>query len=305
MTTTAPESAAALVRILRDRFRSAGLDTPELDARLLVALALDLSPDRLPFLGREAVSPAVRARADAFARRRLDGEPVGRIRGEREFWSLPFRLSPATLEPRADTETLVATALALVAGRAPGRPLRLADIGTGSGAILVALLHELPEAIGTGIDISAEAVETARENAFSAGVAGRALFAVGNYLDALAPGVDLLVSNPPYIPSAEIATLAREVRAHDPLRALDGGPDGLDAYREILAAAPAVLAPDGILLLEIGAGQEDDIARLAETAGLPVIGHHRDLAGHVRVLECRPGRNTDGTFDLGKRSRTR
>lgn len=305
MTGPGRESAAALVRILRDRFRSAGLDTPELDARLLVALALGIAPERLPFLGSDPVGATVHAAADALARRRLSGEPVGRIRGSREFWGLPFRLSPATLEPRADTETLVAAALGAVAGRAPERGLRIADIGTGSGAILVALLHELPGAFGTGIDISPEAIETARENADAAGVGARALFAVGSYLDALAPGVDLLVSNPPYIPSAEIETLALEVRAHDPRRALDGGPDGLAAYRAILAAAPMVLAEDGVLLLEIGAGQEGDVGGLADAAGLPVIGHHRDLAGHVRVLECRTGRNTGGTFHLGKREGTR
>ncbi len=305
MTAAGSESAAALVRILRDRFRAAGLDTPELDARLLVALALGIPPDRLPFLGQEPVTATVRAAAEALARRRLSGEPVGRIRGEREFWGLPFRLSPATLEPRADTETLVATALALVTGRPADRPLRLADIGTGSGALLVALLHELPQAIGTGIDISPQAAETARQNAIAAGVGGRALFAVGNYLDALAPGVDLLLSNPPYIPSAEIETLAPEVRDHDPRRALDGGADGLAAYRAILAAAAAILAPDGILLLEIGAGQEADVGALAEGAGLPVAGHHRDLAGHIRVLECRRVQNTGATFDLGKRAGTR
>ncbi|MGH2341310.1 peptide chain release factor N(5)-glutamine methyltransferase [Segnochrobactraceae bacterium EtOH-i3] len=281
------ESAAALVRQLRDRFRVAGLMTPELDARLLVALALGIPPERLPFLGQEPVSTAVRTAAEAYARRRLSGEPVGRIRGVREFWGLPFRLSPATLEPRADTETLISAALALMADGTPERPLRIADIGTGSGAILVALLSEWPHAIGTGIDISAEAIQTARENAVAAGVGGRAFFAVGNYLAPLAPGYDLIASNPPYIPAAEIATLAPEVRDHDPRRALDGGVDGLDAYRAILAAAAGRLTAGGLLLLEIGAGQEHDVGRIAETAGLPVCGHHRDLAGHVRVLECR------------------
>lgn len=290
------ESAAALIRTLRDRFRIAGLDTPELDARLLVALALDIPPDRLPLLGSDPVPTAARERADAFARRRLAGEPVGRIRGVREFWGLDFRLSPDTLEPRADTETLVAAALALRPERSAGHGIRIADIGTGTGAILVALLSEWPDARGLGIDISPQALETARENAEAAGVGARALFAAGDYLAPLAPGFDLIVSNPPYIASAEVDTLAPEVRCHDPRRALDGGADGLDAYRAILTAARPALAADGVLLLEIGIGQDPAVGMLAAAAGVPVAGHHRDLGGRIRVIECRPARNTDGIF---------
>jgi len=183
-------------------------------------------------------------RLEDFMRRRLAGEPAARILGSKEFWGLPLKLSPATLVPRPDTETVVELALEMLrADGVAGRSLRIADLGTGTGAILLALLSELPAAQGTGTDISAEALETARDNAARLGFSDRAAFVRCDYASALSGPFDLIVSNPPYVRSADIATLAPEVRDHDPLAALDGGADGLDAYRALIAQAACVLAP--------------------------------------------------------------
>ncbi|KMO27620.1 SAM-dependent methyltransferase, partial [Methylobacterium tarhaniae] len=171
------------------------------------------------------------------------GEPVARIIGAWEFWGLPFGLSSDTLVPRPDTETLVEAALGL--GLGPDAPHRLADLGTGSGCILVALLTEWPQAVGLGIDRSPGACVTARANAARNGVADRAAFAVGDWASALSGPFDVVVANPPYIASEVIAGLSGEVRDHDPRLALDGGADGLDAYRTILAQVPRLLAPGG------------------------------------------------------------
>ena len=186
------------------------------------------------------------ARLAEYARRRLAGEPVARILGEKEFWGLPLQLSSATLVPRPDTETVVELALQLLrAGGDLDRPLRIADLGTGSGAILLALLSELPAAQGFGTDISEAALQTAGANAARAGLSGRATFIACDYASGLAGPFDLIVSNPPYIRSADIDGLAAEVRNHDPMAALDGGADGLDAYRALIPQAAGLLAPGG------------------------------------------------------------
>ncbi len=215
-------------------------------------------------------------------RRRLAHEPVGRILGEREFWGLTFRLSPGTLEPRPDTETLVEAALAALRDR--GAPLRILDLGTGSGCILVALLSELPEAQGVGSDRSHDALLTARGNAERNGVGGRAHFLAGDWAAALATRFDLIVSNPPYIPSSEIAGLAPEVSRHDPLAALDGGPDGLDAYRAIIGELPRLLAPRAVAAIEIGHHQAAAVGALAAGRGLALCRLAQDLGSRDRVL---------------------
>jgi release factor glutamine methyltransferase len=208
-------------------------------------------------------------RLESFAQRRLAGEPVARILGHKEFWGLSLQLSAATLVPRPDTETVVE--LALEAIRAAGAidcPLRIADLGTGSGAILLALLSELPQARGFGTDISAAALQTATTNAVQAGVADRASFIVCDYASGLSGPFDLIVSNPPYIRSADIIGLATEVRDHDPMAALDGGADGLDAYRALIPQAAALLTVGGALIVEAGQGQSSDIEALMKAAGL-------------------------------------
>lgn len=219
--------------------------------------------------------------ADA-ARRRLRREPVARILGHREFWGLRFALSAHTLVPRPDSETVVATALRLVADR--GAPLRLLDLGTGSGCLLVALLCELPRAVGLGVDRSPEALGIARANALRNGTGGRALFALSDWGAPAAGPFDLVLANPPYIATDAFDGLDPEVRDHDPRAALDGGPDGLACYRAILAEAPRVLARDGRAVLEIGFDQERAVRALVERAGLTVLEGARDLGGHVRAL---------------------
>lgn len=226
------------------------------------------------------------ARLEDFARRRLDGEPVARILGTREFWGLPLKLSAATLVPRPDTETAVALALEMLrAVPRPDHPLRIADIGTGSGAILLALLSELPDAFGVGTDISEDALQTAHRNAVDLGLADRAGFVACDYTAALAGPFDLIVSNPPYIRSAEIAGLATEVRDHDPRAALDGGTDGLDAYRALIPQAARLLAPAGVLVVEAGQGQSADIEGFMTATGLTLpVAAKADLAGIRRAV---------------------
>lgn len=278
-------TAGLLHADVRRRFRAAGLATADLDARLLVAAALGVAPGRLVLDADRPVEDGAAATAAAYAERRLAGEPVGRILGEREFWSLPFRLSAEVLEPRPDTETIVEAALATVPDRAAA--LAVADIGTGSGALLVALLSELPRAVGVGVDLAAGALATARGNADRNRVGDRALFVRGDFAAALAGGFDLVVSNPPYIPTAEIAGLDAEVRLHDPTLALDGGPDGIAPYRAIFAEAPRFLGRGGALVVEIGAGAAEDVAAAAVDAGLVVGPPRHDLEGRPRALTAR------------------
>ena len=226
------------------------------------------------------------ARLEEFARRRLAGEPVARILGEKEFWGLPLQLSSATLVPRPDTETVVELALELLhAGGNLDRPLRIADLGTGSGAILLALLSELLAAHGFGTDISQAALQTAGTNAARAGLSDRATFIACDYASGLAGPFDLIVSNPPYIRTAEIHGLAVDVRKYDPPAALDGGPDGLDAYRALIPQAAGLLAPGAALVVEAGEGQSAQIQALMTAAGLmPVIAPKADLAGIPRAV---------------------
>jgi release factor glutamine methyltransferase len=273
-------------RILTAQLKSAAIESADLDARLLTGHALGLDLTGLILAAQRQLTPDESARLEEFARRRLAGEPVARIIGEKEFWGLPLQLSSATLVPRPDTETVVELALELL--RADGdldRPLRIADLGTGSGAILLALLSELPVAQGFGTDISDGALQTARANAARAGLSDRATFIACDYASGLTGPFDLIVSNPPYIRSADINGLATEVRSHDPLAALDGGADGLDAYRALIPQAAALLAPRAALVVEAGEGQSAEIQALMTAAGLmPVIVPKADLAGIPRAV---------------------
>jgi release factor glutamine methyltransferase len=275
-----------LYRAARDRLAAAGVSTPELDARILVSAALGMSAQDL-ILG--AAIPLGEPEAEAARRlvaRRLAGEPVDRILGSRDFWGLPFELAAQTLSPRPDSETIVEAAL--VACPDPSRPLRILDLGTGSGALLVAVLHERPLAFGVGVDRSHGAATTARANAERNGVGERAAFCVGDWGDALAGTFDLVLSNPPYIASEDLAALQPEVRDHDPPLALDGGSDGLAAYRAVLPASARLLTAGGTCVVELGEGQESDVSRLAGQAGLTLDGPaRRDLGGVARALVAR------------------
>lgn len=279
----APGTVGALRRDAAAQLAAAGIDSPDLDAGLLLAHALGLSAAAVRVSGPDPVSPAGAA---AFARllaQRLAGVPVARILGEKEFWSLPFTLSPETLVPRPDTETVVEAALEALKGR--DGPLRVLDLGTGSGAILAAILVERPLAFGVGIDKSPGAAAIARDNLARAGLRGRSAVLVGDWAAAVNGAFDLVVSNPPYIPSGDIPGLDRDVRENDPMAALDGGADGLVAYRAIIQEAPRLLAPGGVLVLELGIGQETEVAALLRAAGLPPRGPaRRDLGGVARAL---------------------
>ncbi|MFG3596591.1 peptide chain release factor N(5)-glutamine methyltransferase [Bradyrhizobium sp. RDI18] len=273
-------------RLLTAQLKSAAIDSAELDARLLTGHALGLDLTGMITAAQRQLTPDESARLEAFMRRRLAGEPVARILGEKEFWGLPLRLSPSTLVPRPDTETVVELALErLRAGGDLNRPLRIADLGTGSGAILLALLSELPAAHGFGTDISEAALQTAAANAARAGLSDRATFVACDYAGGLSGTFDLIVSNPPYIRSADIAHLAEEVRNYDPLAALDGGADGLDAYRALIPQAAGLLAPGAALVVEAGEGQSGPIQALMTSAGLtPATAPKADLAGIPRAV---------------------
>jgi release factor glutamine methyltransferase len=273
-------------RALAKRFESAAIDSAELDARLLVGNALGLDLTGLITQATRPLSVAEAAQIEVTAARRLSGEPVARILGNKEFWGMALQLSPATLVPRPDTETVVEMALEMLRAVPISKDeLRIADIGIGSGAILLALLSELPNAYGVGTDVSLEALATARINAINLGLGDRAAFVACDYASALRGTFHLIVSNPPYIRSAEIAGLAAEVRNHDPLRALDGGHDGLAAYRALVPQAVPLLAPKGALVVEVGHDQSGEVEGLMTAAGLIHDGPPRaDLAGISRAV---------------------
>jgi release factor glutamine methyltransferase len=285
----AGQAIEAARRMLAARFRSSGIDSAELDARMLVGAALDLDLTEMITAATRRLTSDESIRLESFARRRLAGEPVARIVGHKEFWGLSLNLSPATLVPRPDTETVVEMALEILRAEArANQPLRIADLGTGTGAILLALLSELPRATGVGTDISPDALQTAGGNAARLKLSDRASFIACDYADGLSGAFDLIVSNPPYIRSADIDGLAVEVRGYDPRTALDGGADGLDAYRALIPQAARCLAPGAALVVEAGEGQSSDIEALMTAAGLTTAGPPRaDLAGIRRAVAGR------------------
>jgi len=285
----ARQTVEATRRKLAAKFKAHEIDSAELDARILVGAVLGLDLTSLIAQARRSLTVDESRRLEVFAERRAAGEPVARILGFKEFWGLPLQLSAETLVPRPDTETVVELALEMWRGQHPlDRRIHIADIGTGSGAILLALLSEMPEAEGVGTDISLAALRTAKTNAARLGFAERASFIACNYTAALSGPFDLMVSNPPYIRSAEIAGLTREVRNFDPLAALNGGADGLDAYRAIIPAAAGLLAPAGALIVEAGLGQSGPIQGLMMTSGLTVERNPKaDLAGVPRAVAGR------------------
>jgi release factor glutamine methyltransferase len=284
---------AGAVADLAAAFTKAGLETPSLDARRLVLGCLHLAPVDLLREPGLAIAQNQLRRIDEAAARRLAREPVSRILGERAFHGLDLEIGPATLDPRPDTETLVDGVLELIEQNLVpnGRSPRILDIGTGSGAILVALLHRLPAATGLGIDISDAALSIAARNAARHGIADRASFRRSDWLAAVEGQFDLVVSNPPYIATCEIAALDPEVSLYDPVTALDGGSDGLAAYRAIAAQCGRVLADAGWLVVEVGQGQSEPVTRLlAETAAEPLEPEIRvwaDLSGMPRCVALR------------------
>jgi release factor glutamine methyltransferase len=270
-------------RALTENLRAGGVDSPELDARILIGHALALDHAGLAAAEKQEMPGTAASKIDALAARRLAREPVARIVGEKEFWGLSFKVTPAVLVPRPETETVVELALSVVERAAP---LRIADLGTGSGAILLALLSELPHARGVGIDIATDALDLARSNAQYLGLADRADFVLADFA-AVEGTFDLIVSNPPYVATDDIATLAPEVCNYDPRSALDGGPDGLAAYRAVAANAARLLRPAAHLVVEIGAGQEQPVSALFAHNGLAISAMRHDLSGIPRALAAK------------------
>ncbi len=269
----------------RRRLRAAGIEDAGREARLLLGHVAGL--DAAAIIGhpeRHLAPEAMRAMAEAVsdrARRR----PMAQVTGSREFWSLPFRVTPATLDPRPDSETVVGAVLDHVGDRRA--PRTVLDLGTGSGCLLLALLSELPNATGLGIDISAEAIAVAGANAVTLGLGQRANFTVADWDRALSGQFEIVVCNPPYIPSGEIDSLAPEISRHEPRRALDGGRDGLDAYRALAPSLTRRLAGGGFAAIEIGAGQRSMVEPIFADAGLATTECVADLAGISRCLIVR------------------
>ncbi|CAN0384598.1 unnamed protein product [Discosporangium mesarthrocarpum] len=252
------------------------------DARLLAAAACGLSREEMLLEPHRAVAFDAQARFREMVARRCRREPVARILGSREFRSLEFGLGPDTLEPRPDSETIVDAAVRY--GRAFAGPIRVLDLGTGTGCLLLSVLDELGDATGIGSDIATGAIEVATRNAQKLGLADRARFVQADWTAGIDGPFDLILSNPPYINSGEIAELAPEVAAYDPMVALDGGVDGLDAYRALTSCAPPILSAGGVVVIEIGAGQQGDVTAIFDGAGFGLVEARDDLGGHTRAL---------------------
>ena len=281
-------SIEAARRELARGFGRRGLEAPALDARIIIGYALGLDHTALAAQSSRVLTPDDAGAIAELSARRLAREPVARIVGRKEFWGLPFKVNADTLVPRPETETVVEAVLAaLDCDRRKSSAPHIVDLGTGSGALLLALLSELPRACGIGTDISFAALRCARDNADIFELSARVSFAVCDYGSALAGPADVIVSNPPYVARADIADLQAEVRDFDPQRALDGGSDGLDGYRAIASHAAPLLAPDGILVLELGHGQLGPVTSIFAPAGLAPVAPRYDLAGIARALVMR------------------
>jgi release factor glutamine methyltransferase len=267
---------------IANELSSAGFDEPRRQARRLLAAALGCSATEVFGYPERVLDAPQQARVADMMTRLLAREPLSRILGVREFWGLEFLLSADTLDPRPETETIVEAVLQRLPNRT--RPFRFLDLGTGTGCILLALLKEFPKAVGLGVDIAPGAAHTARSNAKRLGLDERARFAVGNWAQAVTGRFDVVAANPPYIPTPEIPGLPPEVRNYDPRRALDGGVDGLAAYRAIAADLPRLLAPRGVFASEMGTAQAEAVIGTVVEAGLCFEGIALDLAGAPRCI---------------------
>ena len=274
------------IRDMVKEFETAGIPDPAHDARLLLCAVSGIEhAELIQYPHVKLAEDATRALEIAF-RRRLLREPVSRILGRRGFWNMDFRITPDVLDPRPDSETLIDAALEALKDR-QNEPLRIADLGTGSGALLCALLESFPHATGMALDVSDRACAVARSNLDSCGFQGRYTIRCGDW-DLVRPGpFDLIVSNPPYIPTHVISELAPEVRVYDPQIALDGGSDGLEAYRQIAACAPAAMSGGGLIAIELGLGQSQKVQELLRASSLSIIGTRADLGDITRVILAR------------------
>lgn len=272
----------------RKTLEAAKVQTSALDARILIQACTGCAQEDFITEPDRTVTREQQERTGVCTARRAAGEPVSRILGMREFYGRKFTVSPDTLDPRPDTETLIE---AVLKNSGAGEGGRILDLGTGTGCILITLLKELPSAQGIGVDISETALHVARENAIRHGVEDRMFFVCGDWTESLAEteSFDLIVSNPPYIPNSAIESLQTEVRNHDPILALEGGEDGLNAYRAIITKIKRLLKPGKKAFLEIGIGQLSDVMRLVKDSGLTAGESHPDIAGIPRVVEISRG----------------
>jgi release factor glutamine methyltransferase len=282
MTVAAETTVKMALAAATAQLSAVGISQARREARLLVAAALDWDAARvIAFPDAELPAEVSRRLQDMIARRSAR-EPVSRILGHREFWSLRFDLSPDTLDPRPDSETLIEATLAVLDDRE--RAYRVLDFGTGSGCLLLSLLSELPNAVGTGVDLLEGALDTARRNAAALGLAGRARFVCANWGEGLSGDSDVILANPPYIASVELGRLMPEIACYEPRLALDGGADGLLAYRELAPEIARLLAPGGIAVVEVGAGRAADVTAILAEAGLALRVVRHDLSGVDRCI---------------------
>ena len=285
MSDAAPLTLVSAWNAAKRRLQGAGIDGPVIDARLLVEAAAGATRADILADPHRPLTPEQSETLDGFLTRRIAREPISHILGVKGFWKIMLRVTPDVLTPRPDTETLLDAVLPLMP---EGERLKVLDLGVGSGAVLLAILAERPAAVGLGTDVSEEALAVARDNAASLGLGGRAAFLRTDWTSGLASaGFDVVVSNPPYIASGDIAGLAPEVRDHEPRLALDGGADGLDAYRQLAPEILAALRPGGLFAVEFGLGQAASVRALFEAAGATDLAIVNDLTARERVLRGR------------------
>jgi release factor glutamine methyltransferase len=278
------------VRAVNRSLRSAGIVEADIEARRLMEAVTGHTPSTLFLHADDVLSPEQSEALDALVRQRVAGVPVARLLGEREFYGLALRLVPEALDPRPDTEVLVDAALEALPGYSEDQSLRILDLGCGSGAIGLALLSQRPDLKCWAVDRSAAAAACAQTNASRLGFGARYMAHCGDWAAAIGGTFDAVLSNPPYIRRGDLAHLPAIVRDHDPALALDGGPDGLDAYRAILRDAERVLSPGGFVAFETGWDQQQPVARIGMDFGFDVTGRRQDLAGRDRGLVLRPRR---------------
>ncbi len=273
----------SLKRFLMTQFQEAGFETPDMDARLLVMAATGFTHTDIITRGTEFPPAATFETIADYASRRLSGEPIDHILGYREFYGRRFKITKDVLSPRPETEMLIEAALESLKDKTEPKIL---DLGTGSGVIAISILAEVTQAKGLALDISAAALDIARDNALRHSVSDRLAFLQGSWFEPVTGRFDIIVSNPPYITDAAMTALAPEVTGFDPDMALRGGPDGLEAYRVIISEAPNYLKPNGILLFEIGYDQGQSVSHLLETRNFTQIVTSQDLAGHDRMIKA-------------------
>ncbi|MAS87770.1 MAG: protein-(glutamine-N5) methyltransferase, release factor-specific [Micavibrio sp.] len=267
-----------------------GIETAALDVRLLLQFALQLSPEEIIAQPQRLLLPAESVLFDHLLEKRIAGLPISKIVGQKEFYGRVFKVNEDVLDPRPDTETMIEAVLGFVQQYPDKKDWSILDLGTGSGCILVTLLKELPEATAVGVDISPEALKIAADNALKHHVDDRARFVLGDFSDSIDESFDLVVSNPPYIPSADIEKLQKEVKNHDPILALDGGDDGLNPYKNIFPLLETLIRPQGMGFFEIGWNQRADIERIASISRVVVRKVFQDLAGHDRIVAISTGK---------------